>query len=298
MLTISRSLALICSALLLISTTTSVLAAPAYDNGLRTRRACGTHISAARRTSAEKIFQSHRVPAREPGAHATIETYIYNFYANETVEGGYLSDEVIAAQFEVLNKGYAPVNVTFNLVNVTRVEHPEYFVKVAPEGPEEVEMKQAYRQGEANVLNIWTVGFKEGLGKGLLGYATFPSDYEQSPLMDGVVLLYSTMPNITDTPYNQGQTLTHEVGHWAGLYHTFEGGCEGKGDYIADTPAQRQPTFGCPTVAPVSCSGPRAEPDAISNFMNYSDDVCMVGFSPGQITRIQSQLRSFRQIEI
>jgi len=157
-------------------------------------------------------------------------------------------------------------------------------------------MKEGFRYGEANVLNIWTVGFKEGNGAGLLGYATFPSDYEMAPQLDGVVLLFSTMPNVTETPYNQGQTLTHEVGHWAGLYHTFEGGCKGKGDYIADTPAQRQPTYGCPGSAPSSCPG--EEGDLINNFMNYSDDVCMEGFTPGQITRIQTQLRTFRNLDI
>ncbi|EAU83863.2 metalloprotease [Coprinopsis cinerea okayama7 len=289
---------LVCSALALLfvsSSITSVTAAPQFRSELRHRRVCGTHISSSRRTAAEKYFQTHRVPAADPDATATLDVYFHIVHANKTSEGGYVTDEQIEEQMEIMNKSYEPTGLSWNLVNVTRIKSPEWFAAVSPGSKDEIQMKKTFRYGNASALNIWTVGFREGEGAGLLGYATFPSDYKDEPEVDGVVLLYSTMPGGSSAPYDKGMTLVHEVGHWGGLYHTFEGGCSGKGDYVDDTPKQREAVYGCPKPI-ASCPG--GQKALVKNFMNYSDDDCMDSFTEGQITRLRTQVRSFRGVSV
>ena len=214
----------------------------------------------------------------------TIDVY---FHVIRSGSLGNVPDAQIQAQMNVLNTSYAQWGWTFNLVRITHTDNASWFT-ASPGSAAERQMKLALRVGGADDLNLYTAN----PGGGLLGWATFPYEYASRPKNDGVVILFSSLPGGTSDPYNLGDTATHEVGHWMGLYHTFQGGCGGFADRVADTPAERSPAYGCP-VGRNSCPA-RPGRDPIENFMDYSDDACMDRFTAGQDARMDAQFTTFR----
>jgi len=286
------------SLLFALSALISVSAAPTPEINdappdVRRRRGCGSHRSDADVASAQRTFETHRLSPPSEDSTAVIDVYFHVVHANKTIEGGYVPDSQITAQISRLNQDYASSKLSFRLVNTTRINNQAWFLGVGPEMAGEVELKTRHRHGNESTLNVWTVGFREGDAQSLLGYATFPDAYTQAPQMDGVVLLYQTMPGGSHPTYNMGRTLTHETGHWMGLYHTFQGGCKGEGDEVDDTPAEATPSYGCAKNRD-TCPSPGLDP--ITNFMDYSDDSCMEGFTPGQTRRLRSQLATYRNV--
>jgi hypothetical protein len=217
----------------------------------------------------------------------TVDTYVHVVARSTALSGGYISDATVQQQIAVLNSDYAAAGVTFRLVETTRTVNTQW----ASDG-NELAMKQALRKGGYNALNLY---FLYSLGGGTLGYCYFPT--QASPgstafYRDGCSILYSTAPGGSSAGFNLGRTATHEVGHWMNLYHTFQGGCSGSGDMVADTPAQAGASSGCP-VGRDSCPN-IAGVDPIHNYMDYSDDACYEEFTPGQITRMTSAWNTFR----
>lgn len=221
----------------------------------------------------------------------TIDVYWHVINNGTSASQGNISDQMIAAQINVLNNAFASAGWQFNLVSTDRTTNATWYT--CSGGTCETQMKNALRQGTADDLNVYS----NNMGGGLLGWATFPSSYQSQPKMDGVVLLASSLPGGSAAPYNLGDTGTHEVGHWMGLYHTFQGGCSRKttgGDGVADTAAEKSPAYGCP-VGRDSCAGPKFPGvDPITNFMDYTDDSCMDRFSAGQDARMDSMFTTYR----
>jgi Pregnancy-associated plasma protein-A len=211
------------------------------------------------------------------------------------VANGDVPEAQIRDQMHVLNDAYAgrtggaTTPFTFTLAGVTRTTNATWFNSCDTSSVEQ-QMKRALRQGGSRTLNLYTCN----PGGGLLGWSTFPSSYASNPTMDGVVILYSSLPGGSAAPYDQGDTATHEVGHWVGLYHTFQGGCTPTNDTVSDTPAERSPAYGCPTGRDSCASRRYPGLDPINNFMDYTDDACMFQFTAGQSSRADAQVATYR----
>lgn len=153
-------------------------------------------------------------------------------------------------------------------------------------------------------LNIWIADISDNL----LGYAQFP--WEESPNTDGVVLsknIFGRKPTYSN--YNLNKTMTHEVGHWLGLYHTFQetfnyqdglSSQQKKGDCVVDTPPQKTPTYGnpfsntnlWPESRPIDES--KSYRHMFMNFMDYSDDISMFMFTRDQVTKMRQAILLYR----
>lgn len=222
--------------------------------------------------------------AKKKRVQATVPVYWHTITDGST---GALTDGEIQGQIDVLNDAYAGTGFTFDLVDTDSTDQPDWYHGLDSDTPEEAAMKSELRQGGANALNIYSAD----LAGGLLGWATFPNWYSGDPEMDGVVLATGSVPGGDMSPYNQGDTGTHEVGHWMGLYHTFQGGCGGSGDYVSDTPAEASPSYECDTSRDTCTSTGK---DPVTNFMDYSPDACMDHFTAGQTSRMASMWTAYR----
>lgn len=150
-------------------------------------------------------------------------------------------------------------------------------------------------------LNIW---IPKNISGGILGYATFPTGLAGNPANDGVVLNgeYVGRNGCGAAPFDLGRTATHEVGHWLGLYHTFQDGCSGtsaadcasSGDEVCDTPPTASSNFGCPPQQNTCTETPVDMNDNTHNYMDYGDDNCIIMFTIGQADRMQAVLNTTR----
>lgn len=254
-------------------------------------RFCATESDPSKIAAMEEDFAMRLASAKpvdEETSNVTsgnVKVYFHVIRRGTGTTNGDVPASWITNQINILNAAYSGTGWSFTLVSTDRTTNSTWFTGCY--GSSETAMKNALRQGTADDLNIYTCSPSGGI----LGYATFPSSYSGAPKKDGVVILYSSMPGGSAAPYNEGDTATHEVGHWMGLYHTFQGGCSANGDYVSDTPAEQSAAYGCPS-GRNTCSAAGFDP--ITNFMDYTDDSCMFQFTSGQDARMDSQFTTYR----
>ena len=272
---------------------------------------CGTDFSSLGTLSAAASLARGGTGLREPSLGATladvvpqrgrgrtfrvtVPTYVHIVYQADGT--GNVSDAAVRDQIQVLNmtfggfEGGVATGFRFDLAGITRTANTEWYL-AGPSTSGERAMKRALKQGGDNALNLYltTAG-------PYLGWAYYPNQTEHngSAYLDGIVVDWESMRGTSDRyagRYDQGETATHEAGHWLNLAHTFEGGCNNWGDHVDDTPAELTPTSGCPA-GKDTCTEPGLDP--IHNYMDYSYDSCYTEFTPLQALRMQDAWLRYR----
>ena len=224
----------------------------------------------------------------------TVPTYVHVVHHADGT--GNVSNQAINDQIQVLNmtfggfEGGYPTGFSFELAGITRTPNTAWYL-AGPSTSSERAMKRALRQGGDNALNIYLT-----TADLYLGWAYYPSqtDHRGSAYLDGIVVDWESMLGTSPRyagRYDQGETATHEAGHWLNLAHTFQGGCNHWGDRVDDTPPMLVPTSGCPA-GKDTCREPGLDP--IHNYMDYSYDACYTEFTAGQALRMQDAWLEWR----
>lgn len=253
-------------------------------------RRCGTPEPSVRdQARSARAVRSFRNTNR-----AFVETIIVPIHYNviHNGESGKVTENQIIEQHRVLQADYHTSNIQFLRRGVTYTDKPEWY-GLQIDSAAEREVKTALGKNIGGALNVYIANIcKETPGDGLLGWATFPWWLEDDAELDGVVLLNSSLPGGSSRGFNLGKTATHEIGHWLGLYHTFQNGCDDPGDAVDDTPYEARPASGCP-IGRKTCSGTQGD-DPVHNYMDYSQDSCLTEFTPLQIARVRALTAIYR----
>ncbi|MEL7118689.1 MAG: zinc metalloprotease [Bacteroidota bacterium] len=209
------------------------------------------------------------------------------FHVIQSDDGrGYISRNQISVILDSINSHFSQSSISFSFLGLDSIRNNNWYKKTLQQNKYEKEMMEYLAVTPDKALNIYFLSLK-----GYKGYAYFPWAVKDDKI-DGVVINNATIPGGSKVNFNQGKTITHEIGHYLGLYHTFHNGCE-IGDDIPDTPPQSIPTKGCP-VEKDSCPNLPGK-DQINNYMDYSYDSCLNKFTNGQIDRMNWVLRKHRK---
>jgi len=222
----------------------------------------------------------------------------YTFLNFTAPEGNYvnglISTAVIEQQTEVLNNAYNDFGYTFTTSNIDSAVNAGWYYATDSHKFETgqwsntdqyLAMAQAMTIDVSHSINYFWTGARLTSGLGVHPWS-FPEDDSRHGLFCGNYTIPGGEPGL-----NLGITGVHEVGHYLGLYHTFENGCSSPGDEVEDTPYQSEANYSCPT-SNYSCGSY----DDIGNYMDYMDDECLTHFTQGQKDRIDWAIETYRPL--
>jgi hypothetical protein len=158
-------------------------------------------------------------------------------------------------------------------------------------------------------INIWIINFLDGTQPSNIIGLTIPPSFTQDtisgyPKDEMGILINANAFGRRSSPeeyfypgIDLGRTLTHEMGHYFGLFHTWgddgglcPGDVGGHDDGIADTPPEGNAHYGCSALPYYDNCSPSGNGVMIMNYMDYSDDKCMFMFTNDQVAVMNSEI--------
>ena len=255
----------------------------------RVIRVCGTMPPTIDEILFSKLETEQWLAENDSRDDSLLIVYVAWHVIHASNNAGNLTDAQIEYQIQVMNYDFQEHNIAFILDTIDRTANETWFEGWDPDnGGMDTQGMQALNYDPYHYLNIYSAELAGGAGFVTCGYTWWPTNYGEGHYRQGISIDYRC---IAGGSYGD-DTATHEIGHYFGLYHTFQTNCSAPDDAVADTPRNHSDYLhGCNSSQDSCPDDPGNDP--VSNYMNYSSVGCTHNFTLGQKDRMDAIIESY-----
>ena len=255
----------------------------------RVIRVCGTMPPTIDEILFSKLETEQWLAENDSRDDSLLIVYVAWHVIHASNNAGNLTDAQIEYQIQVMNYDFQEHNIAFILDTIDRTANDTWFEGWDPDnGGMDTQGMQTLNYDPYHYLNIYSAELAGGAGFVTCGYTWWPTNYGEGHYRQGISIDYRC---IAGGSYGD-DTATHEIGHYFGLYHTFQTNCSAPDDAVADTPRNHSDYLhGCNSSQDSCPDDPGNDP--VSNYMNYSSVGCTNNFTLGQKDRMDAIIESY-----